>query len=144
MSIFDSPTCAWRILRYGESSINDVHIFSKRVIKNGVTYSPIERDHVGTPYEVEYPFQGEARKEILDDLLKRTGTRAFFIIKEDKLIFETYLDSPRKEVNTSLSTVKSFSSALIGAAIADGKIGSVNDPVIQYIPEISCRGPSRC
>lgn len=49
MSIFDSPTYAWRILRYGESSINDVHIFSERVIKNGVAYSPIERDHVGTP-----------------------------------------------------------------------------------------------
>jgi CubicO group peptidase (beta-lactamase class C family) len=51
-----------------------------------------------------------------------------------------YLESSRKEVNTSFSTAKSFSSALIGAAIADGYIGSVNDPVIQYIPEIAGRG----
>lgn len=140
MSLFDSPTYAWRILRYGESDINDVRIFPERVIEKGETYSLIERGHAGTPHEVEYPFQGETRREILDDLLKRTGTRAFLILKDDQLIFETYLDSSRKEVNTSFSTAKSFSSALIGAAIADGYIGSVNDPVIEYIPEIAGRG----
>lgn len=140
MSIFNSPTYAWRILRYGESDINDVRIFSERVIERGNSYSLIERGHVGTPYEVEYPYQGETRKEVLDDLLKRTGTRAFLILKDDQLIFETYLESSRKEVNTSFSTAKSFSSALIGAAIAEGKIGSVNDAVIQYVPEIAGRG----
>ncbi len=140
MSLFDSPTYAWRILRYGESDINDVRIFPERVIEKDETYSLIERGHAGTPHEVEYPFQGETRREILDDLLKRTGTRAFLILKDDQLIFETYLDSSRKEVNTSFSTAKSFSSALIGAAIADGYIGSVNDPVIQYVPEIAGRG----
>lgn len=140
MSLFDSPTYAWRILRYGESDINDVRIFPERVIEKGETYSLIGRGRAGTPYEVEYPFQSEIRKEILEDLLKRTGTRAFLILKDDQLIFETYLDSSRKEVNTSFSTAKSFSSALIGAAIADGYIGSVNDPVIEYIPEIAGRG----
>lgn len=140
MSIFNSPTYAWRILRYGESDINDVRIFPERVIGNGDTYSLIERGHAGTPYEVEYLYKGEMCREVLDDLLKRTGTRAFLILKDDKLIFETYLESSRKEVNTSFSTAKSFSSALIGAAIADGRIGSVNDAVIQYVPEIAGRG----
>ena len=83
---------------------------------------------------------GKARKEVLGDLLKRTGTRAFLIVKDDKLIYETYLESSRTEVNTSFSSAKSFNSALIGAAIAEGKIRSVNDPVIKYIPEISGRG----
>lgn len=140
MSIFDSSTYAWRILRYGESDINDARIFPERVIEKGESYSFIDRGHVGTPYEVEYPYQGKTRREILDDLLKRTGTRAFLILKDDQLIFETYLESSRKEVNTSFSTAKSFSSALIGAAIADGRIGSVNDAVIQYVPEIAGRG----
>lgn len=140
MSLFNSPTYAWRILRYGESDINDVRIFPERIIEAGETHSFIERGHVGTPYEVEYSYNGETHKEILDDLLKRTGTRAFLILKDDQLIFETYLESSRKEINTSFSTAKSFSSALIGAAIADGFIGSVNDLVIQYIPEIAGRG----
>ena len=61
-----------------------------------------------------------SRTEILEDLLKRTDTRAFLIVKDDQLIFETYLESSREEINTSFSVAKSFDSALIGAAIADG------------------------
>jgi hypothetical protein len=89
MSLFDSPTYAWRILRNGESDINDVRIFPERIIENRATYSIIERGHGGTPYEVEYPYQGEMRREVLDELLKRTGTRAFLILKDDKLIHES-------------------------------------------------------
>lgn len=140
MSIANSPTYAWRVLRYLESDTQDYKIFPERVIANDTTYSLIERGDQGTPYEVEYLYDGELRTETLDDLLKRTDTRAFLIIKDDQLIFETYLESSRQEINTSFSSAKSFNSALIGAAIADGYIGSVNDPVIKYIPEIKGRG----
>ena len=140
MSIFNSPTYAWRILRYGQSDIGDRAIFPERAISKGETVSVIERGDQAALYEVEYPYKGETRTEILDDLLKRTGTRAFLIIKDDKLIYESYLESSRKEINTSFSSAKSFNSALIGAAIADGKIASVDDPVIRYIPEIAGRG----
>jgi hypothetical protein len=140
LSIFNSPGYAWRLLRYGQSDIGDYKIFPERAVANGTTISVIERGHEGTPYEVEYPYMGEMRKEKLDEVIQRTGTRAFLIIKDDKLIFETYLESSREEINTSFSSAKSFNSALIGAAIADGKIGSVNDAVIKYIPEIAGRG----
>ncbi|MBX2998733.1 MAG: serine hydrolase [Caldilineaceae bacterium] len=143
MSLFNSPTYAWRILRYGESDIADTRIFPERIIDNGETYSIIQRGGEGVPSEVEYLYQGKLRKEVLDDLLKRTGTRAFLIIQDDRLIYETYLESSRQDVHTSFSTAKSFSSALIGAAIADGSIGSVNDAVIEYVPEIRGRGLDR-
>jgi hypothetical protein len=146
MSIFNSPTYAWRVLRFGQSDIGDSRIFPERPIQNDISYSLIERGNQGTPYEVEYPYKKEAHKEVLEDLLRRTGTRAFIILKDDKLIYETYLESSRNEINTSFSSAKSFNSALIGAAIADGSIGSVDDPVIKYIPEIAGRGfiaPSR-
>lgn len=140
LSIFNSPTYAWRILRYGQSDIGDTAIFPERPILNGPNVSVIERGNEGTPYEVEYRYKDEIRKEVLEDLLQRTGTRAFLIIKDDKLIFETYLESSRESINTSFSSAKSFNSALIGAAIADGSIGSVEDPIIEYIPEIAGRG----
>ena len=140
MSIFNSPTYAWRVLRYGQSDIGDYDIFPERTIQNGPNISFIQRGDEATPDEVEFPYKGQPQKERLDDLLQRTGTRAFLIIKDDKLIFETYLEFSREEINTSFSSAKSFNSALIGAAIADGSIGSVNDPVIQYLPEIAGRG----
>src|SRR5215213_6097980 len=143
LSIFNSPTYAWRILRYGQSDVGDINIFPKRTIANGETASLIERGEQGTPYEVEFPYKDEMRKEVLEDLINRTGTHAFLILKDDKLIYETYLESSRDEINTSFSSAKSFNSALIGAAIAEGKIESVNDPVIQYVPEIAGRGFDR-
>lgn len=143
LSLFNSPTYAWRLLRYGQSDIGDTAVFPERPILNGETVSFISRRNEGIPYEVEYLYRDETRKEVLDDLLQRTGTRAFLILKEDELIRETYLGSSRESINTSFSSAKSFNSALIGAAIAEGKIGSVNDPVIQYIPEIAGRGLDR-
>jgi CubicO group peptidase (beta-lactamase class C family) len=140
VSIFDSPTYAWRLIRYGHSDTQDYKIFPERAIANGATFSPIPRGDQGTPAEVEFEYQGKARTESLDNLLQRTETRAFLIIKDDKLILETYLNSSRNAINTSFSSAKSFNSALIGAAIADGYIRSVNDPFIKYIPEIAGRG----
>lgn len=140
LSIADSPLYAWRILRYGQSDTQDYKIFPARPVANSTTHSFLPQGDQGAPYEVEYPYNGRTRKEILDDLLKRTETKAFLIIKDDQLIFESYLNSARTDINTSFSTAKSFNSALIGAAIADGYIDSVDDPVINYIPEIAGRG----
>ena len=140
LSIFNSPVYAWRILRYGQSDIGDKDIFPERAIANGENISLIPRGDEGTPYEVKFVYEGETRTEVLDDLVQRTGTRAFLIIKDDQLIYENYLDSSREEINTSFSSAKSFNSALIGAAIAEGRIGSVEDAVIKYVPEIAGRG----
>jgi hypothetical protein len=140
LSLFNSPTYAWRLLRYGQSDIGDVNIFPERAILNGEKISGIERGEQGTPYEVEYPYIDGMRTEVLDELLQRTKTRAFLIIQNDTLVYETYLESSREEINTSFSSAKSFNAALIGAAIADGKIDSVDDAVIRYIPEIAGRG----
>ncbi len=140
LSIFDSPGYAWRVLTLFSSDTQDYQVFPSREIQKGDTISRLGRGSQATPYEIEYPYQDQMRTEILDDLLKRTDTRAFLIVKDDQLIFETYLESSRKAINTSFSVAKSFDSAMIGAAIADGYIGSVDDPVSQYVPEIAGRG----
>jgi CubicO group peptidase (beta-lactamase class C family) len=92
------------------------------------------------PQTVTYPYGQGTRTESLDALLARTDTRAFIVVRDDSVVFETYPGSTREAVNTSFSSAKSFDSAMIGAAIADGYIGSVDDPVIRYVPELGGRG----
>ncbi len=140
MSITDSPTYAWRVLRYGQSDTQDYKIFPERSIANGSIPSFLPRGHLGTPSEVEYTYKGVTHKQTIEELLKSTDTKAFLIVKDDKLIYETYINSSKNDIDTSFSSAKSFNSALIGAAIADGYITSVDDPVIKYIPEIKGRG----
>ena len=75
-----------------------------------------------------------------NELLTSTQTTAFLIIKDDRLIYENYFNGyGRDSINTSFSVAKSFVSALVGIAIDEGLINSVNDSITKYIPELEDR-----
>lgn len=140
LSLLESPTYAWRVLTYLESDTNDWKIFPERAIAAAPTPSALPVAIGGVPDTIAYPYAGVTRTEPLAELLARTDTRAFVVIRNDAVIYQAYPNSSRDAVNTSFSTAKAVDSALIGAAIADGFIGSVDDPVIKYVPEIKGRG----
>jgi CubicO group peptidase (beta-lactamase class C family) len=72
-----------------------------------------------------------------NELLASTQTTAFLIIKDDRLIYENYFNGYKRDsINTSFSVAKSFVSALVGMAIDEGLINSVDDPITKYIPEL--------
>ena len=59
------------------------------------------------------------------------------VIKNGKIVLERYaLGRQPTERWTSFSVAKSVTSTLIGAAIKDGKIKSLDDPVTNYIAEL--------
>ncbi|HET8808938.1 MAG TPA: serine hydrolase [Flavobacteriaceae bacterium] len=69
--------------------------------------------------------------------LENHETVAFLIIKNDSLYYEEYFDGYSQEsVVPSFSMAKSVLSILVGMAIEDGYISSVQDPVTKYIPEM--------
>ena len=81
--------------------------------------------------------------EPLERFLADTDTTAFLVIRDDTLLYEAYFNGyDRKSTQTSFSVAKSFVSALVGIAIKEGYIGSVNDPVTKYIPELKQPGMS--
>jgi CubicO group peptidase (beta-lactamase class C family) len=95
------------------------------------------------PKTVEY-YDGGLRRVALDDLLPSTGTHAFIVIKNGKLIYEKYFNGyARDSICLSRSMAKSFTSALVGLAINEGYIGSVDDPMTRYLPELKGRGFDR-
>ena len=59
------------------------------------------------------------------------------VIKNGKIILERYgLGRTQNDRWVSFSVAKSVTSTLIGAAIKDGKIASLDDPVTRYIQEL--------
>jgi CubicO group peptidase (beta-lactamase class C family) len=83
---------------------------------------------------------GEEVTEPLNEFLADAGTTAFLVIRDDALLYEGYFNGyDRRSTQTSFSTAKSFVSALVGIAIEEGHIGSVEDPITEYIPEL--KGP---
>jgi len=76
-----------------------------------------------------------------DDFLRKTESVAFLIIRNDSILYERYFDDyDEASIVPSFSMAKSVLSMLIGCAIDDGLIGSVQDPVSKYVPEMAKHG----
>lgn len=71
------------------------------------------------------------------DLLSSSGTTAFLVINDDSIISESYFDGYRRDrIHRLYPITKSITSALIGIAIQEGIIKSIDDPINKYIPEL--------
>lgn len=74
----------------------------------------------------------------LEAFLDLSDTSAFLVLKDGKIIYEKYAHGDSvNSLHTSFSVAKSFTSALIGIAIEQGKILSVDDPIRAYLPELT-------
>lgn len=75
-----------------------------------------------------------------DSLVAASQSVAFLIIRNDTLLFEKYYNRyDTASTVASFSMAKSYTSALIGAAINDGFIKSVDEKITTYLPELSSR-----
>ncbi len=71
-----------------------------------------------------------------EEYLKNLETTALFIVKNDSIVFEKYCEGYNESSVTNVfSAAKSVVSMLIGAAIKDGLIQSVNQKAKEIIPE---------
>ncbi len=70
------------------------------------------------------------------DFIKENKGRAFLVMQNDTIIYEQYWDRHnQQEVSNSFSVAKTVVSMLIGIAVEDGDIKSLDDPVANYLPE---------
>lgn len=61
-------------------------------------------------------------------------TRAFLVIKDDTILYEHYWDQHNENrVSNSFSMAKTIVSLLLGVALDEGKIESLEEPVAKYI-----------
>ncbi len=73
----------------------------------------------------------------IDAYMKSQRNAGLIIVQDNKVRFEKYaLDYGAEGRWTSFSVAKSFTSTLVGAAVKDGFIKSLDDKVTQYIPSL--------
>ncbi|MDO5510338.1 MAG: serine hydrolase [Weeksellaceae bacterium] len=76
-----------------------------------------------------------------EKFLEMNQTVAFLIVQNDSVQYERYFrDYYASSIVPSFSMAKAITSILIGCAIEDGLIGSVDDAVTVYIPELTTQG----
>jgi CubicO group peptidase (beta-lactamase class C family) len=73
----------------------------------------------------------------VQQLMEEERITGVIAVKNGKIVLERYaLGRGANDRWISMSIAKSFTSTLIGAAVKDGLIGSIDDPVVRYIPEL--------
>lgn len=76
----------------------------------------------------------------LEEFISLSDTTAFLVIRDGQVVYEKYAHGDsRKSLHASFSVAKSFTSALLGIALGEGKIGSLDDPIRQYLPELTSK-----
>ena len=130
---------AWRDARFDDFATK----FAARAIPNGPEIYHFRPAPAAIPpylSTVAYTRNGMEATAPLADFLASAGTTAFLVLKDDQLLFEGYFNgADRASTQTSFSVAKSFGSALIGVAIDEGQIASVDDPITRYLPELAGR-----
>jgi CubicO group peptidase (beta-lactamase class C family) len=125
-----------RAIVWMEADVGDQFRFPARPIPAGDDPSALP---LGTEPDLLAPAGGDPG---LDGFLRRTDTLAFLVVQDDRLVYERYFGgSERQTLQTSFSVAKSFLSTLVGMAIDEGSIRSIDDPVTEYVPELLERDP---
>lgn len=104
--------------------------FPVHVVKRGRHVHPLPK---GRPLVVSAPVDG--KPSTVDAFMLVNHTAGLLVVQDGKVRLEHYsLGYGPKGRWTSFSVAKSFTSTLVGAAIRDGYIKSIDDPVTRYIP----------
>lgn len=144
-SLFLSNIVLFIILISASSSLGQDITNSDSLSKNSSHWNQEEREVLkgskvhelsqGLPIAAFSP--GGEKEKVLEDFMMEQKVAGLLILQDGKIRLERYaLGHSESNRWSSLSVAKSVTSTLVGAAIKDGYIKSVDDYVTDYIPDL--------
>jgi CubicO group peptidase (beta-lactamase class C family) len=127
-----------RILWHNIPGLNDYkHFPTHKAEKSTASYSFLKSEKNVAPDSI---FTRPNKGRTFEQFLKNTNTVAFLVIRRDTILYENYLKGySESSLVPSYSMAKSVTSILIGCAIDEGLIGSIDEPIRQYLPEMRAK-----
>jgi CubicO group peptidase (beta-lactamase class C family) len=111
---------------------NQNQVWPVRVIRRGDAARPLP-PHAHSLADLTFEVGGV--RVGLSDYMARRRTVGLLILKRGEIALECYgMGNGPESLWTSMSTAKSITATLVGAALRDGAIGSLDDRCEQYLP----------
>ncbi|MGM9482399.1 serine hydrolase domain-containing protein [Roseateles sp. NT4] len=105
--------------------------FPTRLVKRGATVTPLPV----ADKPLELTFKVADQTWTVDDYMARNRAAGLLVLKDGRVVLERYGLGQTPQMRwTSFSVAKSFSSTLVGAAIREGRIKSLDDAITAYLP----------
>ncbi len=109
-------------------------VFESRLVRRADTPSRLGR--AASEPVIQYYYQGAAAD--LDRYLSRNPATGLLVARGDTILIERYQYGRNDRHRfTSWSMAKTVTSMLVGIAIAEGRIRSVDDPAAAYVPALA-------
>ncbi|WOJ94488.1 serine hydrolase [Congregibacter variabilis] len=115
-------------------TFRNIHrLFPTRIVAAGDKPYPLPEAETSLQ---NFQFESRGRSWDLYDYLSLNRVAGILVINADEVVFERYFfgNGPKTRW-MSMSVVKSMVATLVGAAIHDGYIESVDDPLTRYLPQ---------
>jgi CubicO group peptidase (beta-lactamase class C family) len=110
-------------------------LFPTRTIEPGGTPYPLP---AGATSLTQASFTLNGKTYSMADFMTVNRVAGLLVLKDGKIVNETYrYGNTQKTRWMSMSVAKSITSTLIGAAVKDGYIASIDDQVIKYVPRLA-------
>ncbi len=110
-------------------------LYPTRTVAKGETEQPLPRDESLLD---GFTYEHEGKTRTLAELYTDMETSGLMILHDGVIVHESYGRGADAGTQfTTWSLVKSITSTLVGVAVADGKIESVDDQLVKYLPEIA-------
>lgn len=129
--LFLMPRYAWRALWYQMPDIDDYKIFYNRVVKAG--------DY--QPWDLAVDYNTAVLADSTTQAMLSYKPVAFLVIRNKKIVYEKYWEGyGDKSLSNSFSAAKSIVSLLVGAALDEGYIKSLDQKVADFLPSFKKDG----
>ncbi len=126
------------IRHYVERGNVDIHDFDKHPTRQVLASARPE------PWELDSSFNKIPMPQNLIDTMEKYQTTAFLVFQDGKLKYERYWENQtEKSLSQSFSAVKSLVSMLVGIAVNEGKIKSLDEPVANFIDSFKTGGKDK-
>jgi CubicO group peptidase (beta-lactamase class C family) len=91
--------------------------------------------------ELDFTYEYNGQRYTPEDFLERTYTNALLVMKDGRIVYENYRNNTNDATRFIVwSTTKSLVGLMVGVAVNEGFIKSVDDPITRYLPELKGGG----
>ena len=135
------PEYVWRLIAWRAPSPHDDARFPARRIAPSAHPVHFRVDSDGAaPVRAAFTLIAPAEAqpgETFEHFLARTQTTSLLVLRDGHLLYEGYFNGHQRDtVQGSFSMAKSVTSLLIGAAIAESKLPSIDTPAQDLLPDV--------
>jgi len=136
--LLSSCNLTYKILRYNVPDITDHQLFEEKLVCDAgdpLCFAQTDNQPLPAP-ETWALYKKKFKGDPVESFLAKTHTTSFMVLKNDTIIYENYFNGfQRDSISQVFSITKAVVSALVGIAIAEGDIKSLEQPVADFIPE---------